>query len=85
MRVQRAGILLVGRKKDGSKLVIAGAAIPVLDFKGHLVQGKQSIRLWPHEDFQCARDPKLGKGENLPKNLRLDSGLACIPSLTKST
>lgn len=78
-----AGILLIGRKKDGSRLVIAGAAIPVLDFRGHLVQGKQSIRLWPHEDVQCARDPKLGKGENLPKNLRLDSGVARIPAFMR--
>ena len=54
--------------------MIAGAAIPLVDFKGFLVQGKHSIRLWPHEDLQCARDPKLGKGENLPKKLRLDSG-----------
>ena len=70
----RIRFLLTGRKKDGSRLVLSGAAIPLLNYKRELIQGKQTIRLWPHEDLQCARDPKLGKGENLPKNLRVDSG-----------
>ena len=41
----RIRFLLTGRKKDGSRLVLSGAAIPLLNYKRELIQGKQTIRL----------------------------------------
>lgn len=62
------------RRSDGEhakKETIAGAALSIVDFRGCLVSGKLHVNLWPHEDLQLARDPKLGKGEDLPRKLNL--------------
>ena len=60
-------------RKKHDPLPLAGVAVPLIDFQRALITGSLTLDMWPSEELQKARDPKIKQDEVDPSPLILET------------